>query len=284
MRAFGIPWLVVVGAAAEEGAGYRFVPGVPVALAYEMRQEVDWSSGGDRLAYATEQAWQCFLTATAVAPERVDLQLTVTRVVAKHQGAGRTQVFDSSAGEAGEPPLGHLGALVGTPIDLVVDPRSGRVLSARGGDALVERIDRLAPSKEPGEPGPLRAAAQAAFSDAAISRIAESWLRLPGSATEAYPLLPPLSGSAVRTWSGNTYSVALPAGATAAPLVLGEGAAAVTGRLAALSGEGRVLPERGVPARAEGRWRFTLELAALTQPATAVHTLTWRMLPATPVR
>jgi hypothetical protein len=264
--------------------GYRFTVGVPVPLAYEFRQEVDWSSGGDRLAYATEQAWQCFLTPSVVEPERVELQLTVTRVIASHKGPGGTDRFDSRAGGAAEPPLGHLGALVGTPIDLTIDPRTGRVIAARGGTALVERLDWLAPSREPGEPGPLHAAAQGAFSDAAIARIAESWLRLPGSATEAYPLLAPLSGIAVRSWTGASYTVALPAGATAAPLVLGEGTTAVTGLVTDLAGDGRVLPEAGVPARAEGSWRFTLRLTALTQPATAVHRITWRLLPAAPVR
>lgn len=270
--------------ASPPAAGYAFTAGAPLLYAYELRQEVSWESAGDKLAFNSALLWTMALLPRTVAGERVELDATIIRVKADHTGPGSNHHVDSGAdAEAAggdDPLLGHLLALAGVTLTIVLDPRTGAVAEVRGGDEVAKRIAKRAPSPfGPDQPSPLAAQAATAFSATALARQWGEMLALPpgGNAVQVVALGPPLAGTVERRWQGSTYTLALPAGTDHLAGRLLADPVAVNATLTALEGKGQVACAQGVPGESTGQMSFTLTLDALTQPVAQRHRLQWRL-------
>jgi hypothetical protein len=275
--------------AAKPVTGYSFTVGTPLLYAYELRQEVSWESAGDKLAFNTTLLWTMALLPKKVESERVELDATIIRVKADHTGPGSNHHVDSGAtaevAGGDDPLLGHLLALAGVTLTVVLDPRTGAVAEVRGGDEVAKRIAKRAPSPfGPDQPSPLAAQAAATFSSAALARQwSEMLARPPGTdAVQAVALGPPLAGTVERRWQGSTYTLALPAGTDHLAGRLLTDPVSVNATLTALAGKGQVTCAQGVPGESTGELRFTLTLDALTQPVAQRHHLQWRLWQITP--
>jgi len=155
--------------------GYTFTVGANRLYAYSLKQTVAWDSAGDQLSYASTLTWKFLLSVSEATPERAVLNATILRVQATHDGPGSRRLVDSGAKDdldgGDDPLLGHLLALNGAVLSVIVAPATGVVSEVRGGDAIIARINKRAPATIPGDAPPLDAAARAAFSSDALSRI-----------------------------------------------------------------------------------------------------------------
>jgi hypothetical protein len=271
------------GPSATPQPGYAFTVGANRLYAYSLKQTVAWSSAGDQLTYSSTLTWKFLLTVAESSADRALLNATILRVQATHDGAGSRRVVDSGAKDGNDGSddalLGHLLALNGAVLSVVVTPATGQVSEVRGGEAIIARINKRAPSATPGDPPPLDAAAKAAFSSEALSRIWSQLLALPSSAPVRVPLGPPLSGDIERTWQGATYTLRLPPGNERLSATLAGEVAAV---LSDLSGSGATSIADGLPGAGKGELAFTVDFQALTQPVQQRHTLMWELTPLSP--
>jgi len=273
--------------------GYSFVPGKAVACTYDVKQEVEWSSAGDRLAYTSTLLWTFILRARDTAADAVAVpggavvvDCTYVRVRATHQGPGSNRLVDSRPGVGDDRAqgdsdalLGHLLVFPGITLGLTVDPATGVVSAVSGGDELIARINRRFPAAgDPGAVPPLDAAARVRYSGPALAAWWSQVLALPSPTPQVVPLTAPLSGALERRWTGNRYTLGLPAGAKAIPAQLAVDAAAVVqAELIDASGAGGLRLDAGMPAEADGTLAFTLRLVAATQGVEQKHRLTWKM-------
>ncbi len=271
-----------VETASPPASGYAFTVNHPVVYVYDLTQSVGWESAGDKLAYTTTLAWSFTLRATAVAAERVDLEAVILAVQASHIGPGSAHRIDSRAEadqDGGDDALlGHLLALKGAVLTLVMDPRTGRVAEVHGGESIVERINRRAPAPFPGEAPPLAAQATALYSSAALARQWSEMFALPGDGgVQPIALAAPLAGTIERRWNGTTYTLALPSGTDHLDAQLVKDPNPVSASLGKLVGSGKEALVGGLLHEATGDLAFTLTLSALTQPVVQSHHLTWRL-------
>lgn len=266
--------------------GYGFTVGANQLYAYSLKQSVAWTSAGEQLTYTSTLTWKFLLAVTEATPERAVLTATILRVQATHEGPGSKRMVDSSAkdGQDGgeDALLGHLLALNGAILGVVVSPATGQVSEVRGGDAIIARINKRAPASTPGDPPPLDAAAQAAFSSAALTRIWNQLLALPSTTPVRVPLGPPLNGEIERTWQGDSYTLRLPTGGERLNAILVGDPTPVSAVLSDLTGTGGTSIAKGLPGPGKGELAFTLAFQALTQPVLQRHTLAWELTPLAP--
>ncbi len=264
--------------------GYHFTAKSSQVYAYSLKQNVAWSSAGDKLSYTSTLTWKFLLTVSEATSERAVLDVTILRVQATHEGPGSRRAIDSGAKEqdgGDDPLLGHLLALSGASLQVVMVPASGQVSEVRGGDTIVARISKRAPSATPGDPSPLEAAAKTAFSSEALSRLWNQLLAQPSSMPTRVPLGPPLGGEVERTWQGNDFTLRLPAGSERLQATLVGDPTPVVAALSELTGSGSasIIPDKGLPGAGKGSISFQLTFQALTQPVTQHHTLSWELTP-----
>jgi hypothetical protein len=95
--------------------------------------------------------WRFSLTPVVVTPERCELSIVILHVQASQSGPGGSHTVDSSLpvdrNGRDDPLLGHLLALDGAMLTVVVDPRSGAVSAVRGGEEIVKRINQRYPAR-----------------------------------------------------------------------------------------------------------------------------------------
>jgi len=285
------PAATAPAATAAPQSGYSFTVGTSQLYAYSVKQTVAWTSAGDQLTYTSTLTWKFALTVAEATPARAVLDATILRVQATHDGPGSRRLVDSGAKDgqdgAEDPLLGHLLALNGTMLSVVVAPATGLVSEVRGGDAVIARINKRAPALTPGDTPPLDTAARAAFSSEALTRIWNQLLALPSSAPMRVPLGPPLNGEVERTWQGSTYTVRLPVGTERLSTTLVGDPTPVSAVLSDLAGSGGTSittsgANAGLPGAGKGELTFSLTLQALTQPVVQRHTLLWELTPLTP--
>lgn len=266
--------------------GYTFTVGANGYYAYSLKQTVGWDSAGDQLTYVSTLTWKFLLTVAEATPERAVLNATILRVQATHDGPGSRRVVDSGAKDGADggddPLLGHLLALNGAVLSVVVAPASGQVSEVRGGDAIIARLNKRAPATTPGDAPPLEAAARAAFSSEALSRLWSQLLALPSATPVRVPLGPPLNGEIERVWEGATYTLRLPAGDERLRVTLVGDPTPVSAVLSGLTGKGGTSVTNGLPGAGKGELVFLLDFQALTQPVQQRHTLVWDLTPITP--
>lgn len=289
--------------AANPSAGYTFTVNAAQLYAYSVKQTVAWTSAGDQLSYTSTLTWKFLLSVAEVTAERAVLNATILRVQATHQGPGSRRLVDSGAKDdqdgSDDPLLGHLLALNGSVLSVVVAPATGVVSEVRGGDAIIARINKRAPALTPGDVPPLDAAARAAFSSEALTRIWNQLLALPTTAPTRVPLGPPLNGEVERAWQANsTYTLRLPPGTERLAATLVGDPTPVSAVLSELSGSGSTsiittgkdlaadqnTTGVGLPGPGKGELLFLLTFQALTQPVVQKHTLNWELTPLTPKR
>jgi hypothetical protein len=264
--------LPVLAATATAADGYTFA-GPPRMYQYRLTQQVAWDSAGDHLAYTTELGWKVLLAGRGQRDGRCEVLATVLRVTASQRGPGGEHAYDS-AGRGDDALFGHLKAVEGAVLTLVVDPRSGKVDTVRGTEAMVEAVARRAPDQaDPGAPSPLAESARQAYAPARLARLWSQVLACPAAGPEPLPLGEPLGGEAQRTWKGQEWT--LMADGVARPVTLFAEPVPVAGRVVGLAGGGANRQRDGWPESAAGKLSFTLELAALTQPVRQEHRLSW---------
>ncbi len=262
---------------------YQFTVGATQVYAYSLKQSVTWSSAGDNLAYTSTLTWKFLLTVVEATPERAVLEATILRVQATHDGPGSRRLIDSSIKDEqdgrDDPLLGHLLALHGSVLTVVVAPATGEVSEVRGGDAIVARINKRSPAAVPGDPPPLDAAARSAFSSEALGRIWNQMLALPTAQPTHVPLGPPLGGEIERTWQGAAFTLRLPAGKERLAATLVGDPTPVAAVLTELTGQGTTSVKGGLPGPGKGDLTFLLTFQALTQPVVQHHSLQWELSP-----
>jgi hypothetical protein len=277
----------VAAPAAAAVPGYRFTVGRNQLYAYSLDQAVTWESAGDRLEYHTKLTWKFLLAVTEATAGRAVLEITILRVQATHDGPGSRRLVDSGRPEgqdgSDDPLIGHLLALNGAVLTVVVDPATGRVAEVRGGEAIVARINQRAPAPFAGDPPPLEAQAKASFGSEALARLWSQLLALPTTMPERVPLGPPLGGEVERTWQANgAYVLAFPGGVDRLSVKLVPDPTPVETTLSELGGSGRIAQNDGLPGESKGEVLFTLTFNALTQPVAQRHRLQWRLDPLIP--
>jgi hypothetical protein len=266
-------------------SGYHFTVGTNQLYAYSLKQTVSWNSAGDALTYQSTLLWKFLLTVVEATPERAVLEATILRVQATHDGPGSRRLIDSGIkGEqngAEDPLLGHLLALNGAVLTLVMNPTTGQVSEVRGGEAIVAKINKRAPAIVPGDPPPLDAAAKAAFSGEALGRIWNQLLAQPRDTPVKVPLGPPLNGEAERHWQGAQFTMLLPTGTNHLDATLVGDPTPVAVKLSALTGKGgvNVNLKNGMPGGSKGELGFLLTFNALTQPVEQRHQIVWELVP-----
>lgn len=268
--------------AATTQPGFGFTVGANRIYAYSVKQTVAWASASEQLTYTFTLTWKFALTVAEATPERAVLDATILRVLATHEGAGSRRVVDSGAkAEDGgdDPLLGHLLALNGAILSVVVAPATGQVSEVRGGDAIIARINKRVPAAIPGDPPPLDVAAKASFSSEALSRIWSQLLAQPSATPERVPLGPPLNGEIERIWQDSTYTLRMPAGAEHLNATLVGDPTPVSVVLSELTGSGGTSIANGLPGAGKGELAFTVTFQALTQPVLQRHTLAWELTP-----
>lgn len=271
-------------------SGYHFVVGTNQLYAYSLKQTVSWNSAGDALTYQSTLLWKFLLTVAEATPERAVLEATILRVQATHDGPGSRRLVDSGIkGEqngAEDPLLGHLLALNGAVLTLVVNPTTGQVNEVRGGEAIVAKINKQTPAIIAGDPPPLDAAAKAAFSGEALGRIWNQLLAQPRDTSVKVPLGPPLNGEVERQWQGAQFTLLLPTGTDHLEVTLVSDPTPVAVKLSALTGKGglNVNLKNGMPGGSKGELGFLLTFNALTQPVEQRHVIHWELVPLIPER
>jgi hypothetical protein len=268
-------------------AGYQFVKDKTQLYAYDLSQQVDWKSAGDSLAYTSTVGWRFSLTPVVVGPDRCELSVVLLHVQASQTGPGSSHAIDSSLpvdrNGRDDPLLGHLLALDGAILTVVVDPRTGVVTAVRGGEEIVKRINQRFPAAVDGDPPPLDASSTLAYGSASLARLWSELLAMPtaGSTTQTVALTGPVAGTMERRWQGTHYTLGLPAGTEHIDGTLLQDPTPVSVTLSALTGSGDAVLTNGLPGSCRGDMSFILTLSALTQPVVQHHQLTWslRQLP-----
>ncbi len=264
-------------------AGYQFATGKTALYVYDLSQQVEWQSAGDTLSYASTVGWAFSLTPQLVTPERCELGVVILHVSASNAGPGASHAVDSrlavDRNGRDDPLLGHLLALDGAQLTVVIDPRSGLVEAVRGGEEIVKRINQRFPPAVEGEAPPLDAQSRAAYGSAALARLWGEMLALPGGegAVQSVTLGGPVAGSVERRWQGSRYTLSLP---TATPHLDGNlisDPTPVTASVSAVEGGGETALRGGLPFTSSGELRFTVTLSALTQPVVQHHHLSWTL-------
>ena len=268
--------LLLALALAAPAAEYRFSVGQLATYLVETKQTVAWDSAGDHLTFtstiATNQAWRC----VAVADGKATVEATILRVNATHSGPGSEHRLNSAQREGlDDPLLGHLAALEGVTLRLVIDQATGAT-SVTGGARIIAAIGKRAPNPtDPTGPSPLAAQAQQAYSDATLSRTWSQTLALPSATPSTLPLGEPLTGTLLRTWTTDRWSLS---GDVAGTALLAKDPTPVTAAVSKTGGEGRiVLGTDGWPQVANGTLTFTLAVNALTQPVSQEHRIAWQL-------
>ena len=266
-------------------SGYQFIVGTNQLYAYSLKQTVSWNSAGDALTYQSTLMWKFLLTVVEATPERAVLEATILRVQATHEGPGsRRQVDSGIKGElngADDPLIGHLLALSGAVLTLVINPTTGHVSDVRGGEAIVAKINKQVPALIAGDSPPLDAAAKAAFSGEALGRIWNQLLAQPRDTSVRVPLGPPLHGEVERQWQGAQFTLLLPAGTDHLDATLVGDPTPVAVKMSALTGKGgvNVNLKNGMPGGSKGELGFLLTFNALTQPVGQQHLIKWELVP-----
>jgi hypothetical protein len=287
--------------------GYRFAIGHPLIYAYDMLMTVQQATAGDQVQEQASLLWKFALLPERVAPDSVQVMLTILRVEASSTSPTSSHAIDS--GQRGEdaggadPLLGPLLDLDGAILHLTLDPRTGRVSSVTGGEAIVNRIDARFPAPFPGDPPPMHAQAERAYSSEALSRLWSDILLLPPATgtVQAVSTGPPLDQAIERIWTGRGYQLALagpglppggPAPATtttatastadaarmgAPEVVLHADPVPVRARLVAFSGQGSIALRDGVPEHYRGDMTFDLLFTAQTQDVVQHHHVAWQL-------
>lgn len=264
-------------------ADYAIAPGPVRLYLVETKQEVSWASGGDTLKFtsslATSQAWKCSGVSDGVA----SIQATILRVLATHVGPGSQHNFDSSQQPVEgifDPLLGHLKALDGVTLTFAINQSTGNT-AVTGGARIAEAIAKRSPNlTDPKAPSPMAAQALSLYSDANLSRTWTQLLARPNAIPQTVPLGEPLTGTLLRTWAGDTYTLA---GNVSGSAVLAREPATVTAVVSNVSGSGKTaLGADGWPGTASGTLSFTLTLDAVTQPVIQQHVITWQIARLTP--
>lgn len=262
---------------------YHFTVDARRLYAYSLKQTVGWNSAGDQLTYTSTLTWKFLLTVVEATPERAVLEATILRVQATHDGPGSRRVIDSNVKDdldgRDDPLLGHLLALNGSVLTVVLAPATGVVSEVRGGEAIIARINKRMPAAIPGDPPPLDAAARAAFSSEALGRIWNQLLALPTTQPTRVPLGPPLGGEIERQWQGSAFTLRLPAGGERLAAQLVGDPTPVAAVLSELTGHGSSSVENGLPGAGKGELSFLLTFQALTQPVVQHHGLQWELVP-----
>lgn len=268
--------LVCFLAACATALEYDPRPGQVVFYRWTTEQRTEWESAGDRLRYDTRIVWDLGLRCAARDEATMTLALTFIRVVASHRGPATDIAIDSSRGTgADDPLLGHLHALAGQTLELVVARASGAVREVRGTDELLAALHRRAPAAMPGDPPPLAAQAEAVWGPDAWARLWTRILALPGPAT-VEPLPAPFTAGAVRRqWQGDSWQAELAPGE--ASFVLANDPTPAIGRISALTGSGEISLRDGMPGEMRGRLSVRLELSVLTQPVASRHDIAWAL-------
>jgi hypothetical protein len=270
--------LAVAGLAAIE---YDVQPGGIRAYAWQLTQSTQWTSAGETLRYETSMRWELGLRCTAVDAAGVHLNAIIVTVAASHRGPGVAAEIDSAKAQGVDDPLlGHLLELAGRSLALTVDPRTGRVAKAEGGDAIIAAINQRAPAAVPGDPPPFDAQARAAFSPEALARLWSQVLALPG-ADEQVPLPPPFAAGAsfARRWKAQAWTAEMP---QPVAFELAKDPTPVRGTVRDLAGGGEIALAKGLPTQAQGRLAFTLAIDALTQAVESRHEVRWSLTALTP--
>lgn len=264
-------------------AGYTFAVGKTTLYTYDLSQQVEWQSAGDTLSYTSRVGWEFSLTPSQVTPERCELAVVILHVIASHAGPGGSHLVDSrlpvDRNGRDDPLLGHLLALDGAQLTVVIDPRSGVVEAVRGGDEIVKRIDQLYPAAVEGEVPPLDAQSKAAYGSGALARLWGEMLALPGGdgVVQSVALGGPVAGTVERRWQGSHFTLSLPQGTAHLDGALLSDPTPVTASVSAISGGGDTALRSGLPFTSTGELRFTVTLSALTQPVVQRHHLTWTL-------
>ena len=266
-------------------SGYDFVVGTNQLYAYSLKQTVSWNSAGDALTYQSTLMWKFLLTVVEATSDRAVLEATILRVQATHDGPGSRRLVDSGIkGElngAEDPLIGHLLALNGAVLTLVMNPTTGQVSDVRGGEAIVAKINKQVPALVGGDTPPLDAAAKAAFSGEALGRIWNQLLAQPRATPVRVPLGPPLNGEVERQWQGAQFTLRLPSGSDHLEATLVGDPTPVAVKLSALTGKGSANANlsTGMPGGSTGELGFLLTFNALTQPVGQQHLLNWELVP-----
>lgn len=265
------------------GDSYKFVEKRPSLFAYALKQTVQFVSAGDKLEYTTTMTWKFALVPIKVEENSAQLSITILRIHATHDGPGSRRQIDSSLPYEqdghDDPLIGHLLAVAGTELQVTVNPQTGQVNNVTGGEAVIARINKLAPPLFPGEPGPLDAAAKKTFSDEALTRMWNHLMSLPQSKPHAVPFGPPLSGALERQWTDTTWKDGLPAGTTSLKVDLLQDPTPLSVTITNVQGEGKRTVVDGLPGPCTGKLAFDMLFQALTQPVVQRHTLTWELTP-----
>jgi hypothetical protein len=264
-------------------AGYQFAVGKTTLYTYDLSQQVEWASAGDNLAYTSTVGWEFSLTPQLVTPERCELAVVILHIAASHGGPGGRHAVDSrlpvDQNGRDDPLLGHLLALDGAQLAVVLDPRSGLVEAVRGGEEIVKRINQRFPAAVDGEVPPLDAQSRSAYGSAGLSRLWGELLALPGGdgALQSMPLAGPVAGTVVRRWQAGRYTLSLPDGTTHLDGTLLSDPTPVTASVSMVDGGGTTALRGGLPFTSSGELRFLVTLSALTQPVVQRHHLSWTL-------
>ncbi len=267
---------------------YALIPGPARLYLVETKQEVAWDSAGDHLTFtsslATSQAWKC----TGVTDGVATVQATILRVIARHEGPGSQHAFDSGLRDSPDAPvaaesdplLGHLKGLDGVTLTFAINLATGST-AVTGGATIAANIAKRAPNLvDPQAPSPLAAQAVILYSDANLSRTWSQLLARPAVEPQHVPLGDPLTGTLLRTWKGDAYTLA---GEVTGTAVLAREPATVTAAVSNVSGSGTTaLGPDGWPGTASGTLSFTLTIDAVTQPVVQQHVVSWQLARLTP--
>lgn len=274
--------LLLARLSAEESSapGYAFVVNQARFYQYLLTQQVSWDSAGEKLAFTTSLRWNFALRPISVNESNAVLNATIISVQARHQGPGSDHSVDSTAENQDDPLLGHLSALAGVTLAVSVDPRTGAVGHVSGGEEIVKRINKRAPSAFAGDPPPLDAALKAAYGNDAMKQWWQQFLILPQPKPEQVPLHAPIQGAIERTWTGNDYTLALPAGQPSMGAHLLADPTPLDVTVTALLGKGSIQLDQGYPGSSKGQMDFVLAVDALTQGVVQKHHVEWSLSPA----
>ena len=174
-----------------------------------------------------------------------------------------------------DPLLGHLKALDGVTLTFAISLATGST-TVTGGAVIANNIAKRAPNLiDPQAPSPLAAQALTLYSDANLSRTWSQLLARPSAEPQSVPLGDPLTGTLLRAWKGDAYTLA---GEVTGTALLAREPAAVTAQVTNVSGSGKTaLGPDGWPGIASGTLSFTLSLDAVTQPVVQQHVVSWQL-------
>lgn len=263
-------------------SGHRFQQGEVRRYLFETKQDVNWSSAGDQLAYTSTIAieWSCF--AEQVSEEAVVLIWRVLDLRATHSGPGREHRLDSAQEIGGDDPLlGDLMVYHLVPLTVTIDPRSGSVRSVSGHQRLIDRLNQRHPAPNPLAPAPRQAAAEKAFDPLRLQQLFGRLLAVPQSgegSTLPLDLGPDLPAAATLQWEGSRFQMTLAESDETPSVDLHTNPTPVSLGLQALSGEGETrIDESGVLQRSTGTYTMEIAGTAMTQGFHQTHEVTWQV-------